>query len=83
MVEHLFEALGSETDPGFAVVEAWSLDAPQHGHAASLNAHLLLGLSDGLSRPLDSDSRMHTCSLLERHGTVEHAYQDLISLWFG
>ena len=83
MVEYLFEALGSELDPGFTVVEAWSLDAPQHGHAASLNAHLLLGLSDGLSRPLDSNSRMHTCSLLERHGTVEHAYQDLTSLWFG
>ncbi|TBU57225.1 Alpha/beta hydrolase family-domain-containing protein [Dichomitus squalens] len=48
-IEHLFEALRSEPDPRFAVVEAWAMDAPQHGHAASLNAHVLLDLPDGLN----------------------------------
>lgn len=48
-IEHLFEMDKSASSDAFTLVEAWCMDAPSHGRAATLNETLLQAYPEGTS----------------------------------
>ncbi|KAI8974039.1 alpha/beta-hydrolase [Trametes punicea] len=48
-LEHLFDLQRTTATSAFVIVEAWSIDAPNHGHAAMLNEDRLLAYPSGLT----------------------------------
>lgn len=49
MLEHLFRLQASSpNDPGFVIVEAWTMDCPNHGRSAVLNDDKAYMFKDGI-----------------------------------
>lgn len=49
-LQHLFELQSKAPNNRFTVVEAWSMDAPSHGHSAVLNESKLYKYPDGIGQ---------------------------------
>ncbi|KAH9852150.1 Alpha/beta hydrolase fold-1 [Lenzites betulinus] len=47
-LQHLFELQSKAPNNRFTIVEAWSMDAPSHGHSAVLNESKLYKYPDGI-----------------------------------
>ncbi|KAI0655356.1 Alpha/beta hydrolase fold-1 [Cubamyces menziesii] len=48
-LEHLFEIQNATPTTAFTIVEAWSMDSPNHGRAAVMNDHLLQAFPGGVA----------------------------------
>lgn len=77
-IEHLVNMQKTAPNNAFAIVEAWIIDAPNHGQAATINEKALMSLPNGisvhvtLSAPSLSDS-LRSCLHVEstRGGVLE------------
>ena len=71
-LEHLFELQSETPNSSFTVIEAWSVDSPNHGRAAIANEAQLIARPEGICEScslsyrdrLDAEhsaAQLHTC----------------------